>query len=277
MFNGRKIAIATMHKKEEVISPLIIKHLGVIPLVPEINTDVLGTFSGEVERKKSSIETARKKCNIAMNLSGLDLAISSEGSFGNSLIVPFVSANEEVILLIDRKHKQEFIGKEITVETNFSGVYVSSSEEAFEFARKIGFPEHGVIIKNRETNFNYLFKGINSESELKEKINILFQTTNSVWIETDMRAMYNPTRMKAIKKATQNLIEKLNSKCPVCAFPGFWINEFIRGLNCSYCGFPTKSIKAYKYQCKKCNYSILKDNFGGKAEEDPMYCDVCNP
>ena len=92
-----------------------------------------------------------------------------------------------------------------------------------------------------------------------------------------MRAIYNPTRMKTIKKATENLISKLNSLCPDCNSPGFWITEALKGLPCSNCGLPTKSIKTHKYECKQCFLHLNKDYPDNKYTEEPMYCDFCNP
>ena len=51
-FSGRKLLIATMHQKEKAIAGILEKQLGVKCVVPEnFNTDLLGTFSGEVERE----------------------------------------------------------------------------------------------------------------------------------------------------------------------------------------------------------------------------------
>ncbi len=73
MFKGRTLLIATKHRKEQVISPILEEALGVKCIVSEnIDTDVLGTFTGEVERTNSPLETARMKCELA-----------SEGSFGS--------------------------------------------------------------------------------------------------------------------------------------------------------------------------------------------------
>lgn len=276
MFEKRKIAIATMHQKEKVISPLLQKN-GMEPFLVNINTDKLGTFSGEVERKDAPYETARKKCKIAMDKSGCDIAISSEGSFGAHPHIFFAHANEELVLLLDRKNNNEFFGLELTTETNFAGMLICSHEEAFDFARKIGFPSHALILKNKEKNFKDVVKGIRSHSELNNILNKMLKIHGNLWIETDMRAMYNPTRMKAIEKATENLIIKLNSLCPNCNFPGFWITEGIKGLLCSNCGLPTKSIKAHKYKCSQCEFELNNDFPNDKYQEEPMYCDFCNP
>jgi hypothetical protein len=83
MFKGRSLVIATKHEKEKVITPLLEEALGVVCFIPEgFDTDTLGTFTGEIERKLDPISTARQKCLMAMKVSNCDLGIASEGSFG---------------------------------------------------------------------------------------------------------------------------------------------------------------------------------------------------
>ena len=68
-----------------------------------------------------------------------------------------------------------------------------------------------------------LNKQIETENDLKESIQkiLSFPFTKEAFIETDMRAFKNPTRMEAIEKATENLIENIQSECPKCQSPGF--------------------------------------------------------
>jgi hypothetical protein len=62
-------------------------NLGVICFVNEnFDTDLLGTFTGEIERKLDPIATARQKCLLAMKLSNCDLGVASEGSFVLTLL-----------------------------------------------------------------------------------------------------------------------------------------------------------------------------------------------
>ncbi|MFM8711078.1 MAG: DUF6671 family protein, partial [Sphingomonadales bacterium] len=83
LFTGRKLLIATKHKKEIVLSPLLEAALGVHCFTDDrLDTDLLGTFTGEIERLDDPLTTARKKCEQGMALTGCDLAVASEGSFG---------------------------------------------------------------------------------------------------------------------------------------------------------------------------------------------------
>jgi len=99
----------------------------------------------------------------------------------------------------------------------------------------------------------------------------------AAYIETDMRAMYNPSRMKVIERATKKLADKINSLCPNCDNPGFGITDIQQGLPCEMCNFPTRSTLKYIYTCMKCNYEKEEKYPNGKLTEDPMNCDICNP
>lgn len=51
LFKNRVGILATMHKKEEVISPILEKELGIKIIIPEeFNSDRYGTFTGDIER-----------------------------------------------------------------------------------------------------------------------------------------------------------------------------------------------------------------------------------
>ena len=56
MFNERKLLIATKHGKEKVIAPIIEKALSVsCHTANNFDTDLLGTFTGEVERTQDPL------------------------------------------------------------------------------------------------------------------------------------------------------------------------------------------------------------------------------
>lgn len=82
-FKNRTCVIATMHKKEEVMSPIPEDELVIRIIVPKgFNTDQFGTFAKDVERMGNQSEAAKYKAEAAMSLTGETLALSSEGSFG---------------------------------------------------------------------------------------------------------------------------------------------------------------------------------------------------
>jgi len=135
MFEGRKLVIATKHGKEDVITPLLEEQIGVNSCVSRtLDTDALGTFSGEVERIHSPLETARMKCNMAMDISNCDLAIASEGSFGPHPSLYFIPGDDELLLFMDRLNSIEIVVREISTSTNFSGSFIRNVDELTAFA-----------------------------------------------------------------------------------------------------------------------------------------------
>lgn len=278
MFEDRKLVIATMHKKEQVLAPILENGLGVKCILPEhFNSDEWGTFSGEIERKHDPIETARQKCLKAMELSGCDLGIASEGSFGPHPSIFFVQADDEFLLLIDSKNKLEIISRELSTNTNFNSKAIQTERELLDFASMINFPSHGLILKGSNNDTNIIHKGIIDQDELIRVFNDLMQRNLTVQVETDMRAMYNPTRMSVIEVLAKKLITKVQSTCPNCELPGFDITDFKAGLTCSLCGMPTKSTIAHLSVCSRCGFTKEDLYPNGKTAEDPMYCDRCNP
>ena len=278
MFNGRKLLIATKHEKEKVIAPLLEMELGVKCFVAEnFDTDVLGTFTGEVERKDDPITTARNKCLMAMEKENCDLAIASEGSFGAHPSIFFVHADDEMLLFIDKKNDLEIIARELSTDTNFNGEEIKTEKELKDFAKRVKFPTHGLIIKKAKEDFTEIVKEITDWRKLKTTYYHFIEKYGTAFIETDMRAMYNPSRMKVIEKATRKLITKIKSCCPQCSTAGFSITDAKKGLPCSLCGFKTRSTLSYIYICQKCSYTKEEMFPNNKKVEDPMYCDVCNP
>ncbi|WP_333809888.1 DUF6671 family protein [Flavobacterium sp.] len=277
-FSGRRLLVVTKHHKEEVISPLFERELGVkCHLSKKFDTDTLGTFSGEITRKDDALTTLRKKCLEGMQSEDFDLAIATEGSFGNHPTVFFAPANDEFIMLLDKKNNLEIIERVLSLETNYDSSVLHTKEDLKAFLDKVQFPSHAVIIKNAEKDWTRIEKGICDFETIEKIFHELNATGQPCFIETDMRAMYNPTRMKIIKEVSLKLINKLHSVCPECLYPGFGVIGAEAGLLCSSCGMPTRSTSAHNYQCQHCMYQskVLYPN--GKKFEDPMYCDFCNP
>jgi hypothetical protein len=266
-FLNRKLLIATAHQKERAIAPILEQELKVECFVPaKLNTDSLGTFSGEIARTGDVLSTLRAKCILAMKENPVDLVLASEGSFGAHPSSPFLPANYEMVLLKDVQNNTEYSGSYWTPNTNFSASEIKHEEAMEQFMEQIGFPSHGLILRKDAQSYHPIFKGITSVDSLWEHFYYLKKHFDSVYAETDMRALYNPKRMQAIAHATENLIENIRSLCPQCAAPGFSIVKMESGLplyalrSCSVCTFEQKDF-----------YPL------DKKVEDPQFCDYCNP
>ena len=279
-FRDRIGVIATMHRKEEVMAPLLENQLGVQLVIPHtLDTDTFGTFTRDIKRPGDQVCTARLKAEAAMSSTGLSLAFASEGSFGPHPVLPYLPYNREIVMLVDRDQELEVMGQTFSTETNYRQTQVTDLKAALAFAQKIGFPTHGLIAMPdpNSTSPTELFKGITTEVQLIEIVTDLLKKFGQVHLETDMRAMYNPTRMKVIAQATQDLIRKLNQCCPDCGYPGFDITEQKVGLPCALCHAPTQLALTAVQQCQKCGFSQIIYFPNGEKVADPAQCAYCNP
>ncbi len=280
LFKNRKLVIATMHQKERLMQPMLENDLGVKCLVlGDFNSDKFGTFTRDIKRSGDMLQAARAKLQVAMKMSGCDLGVASEGSFGVHDSMPFVQSNLELVLFIDKKNNLEIKGHHRTLDTNLDGKYVSTMDEAITFAKKCGFPEHGVIVRRSEKGKWFLYKDIQNIDDLKTAIKKVLSLpfTSKVFIETDMRAYKNPTRMKAIKKATEDLLQNIHSKCLKCESPGFMLTDVEKGLPCQVCSMPTALAKLEIYTCSKCQYEEKRKILKYGESADPGQCNFCNP
>ncbi|MBC7881462.1 MAG: hypothetical protein H7Y37_09020 [Anaerolineae bacterium] len=280
LFANRIAVLSTMHGKEQVIAPILQQELGIQVTVPTaFDTDYFGTFTGEIERAGTQIEAARFKAQRGLERMNESLGLASEGSFGPHPSSGFIASNLEIVLLLDTRHDLEVFGMALSTNTNHSHRVVRNLKEAKDFAVQVGFPQHGLIVSAdpKSSNQGLLFKGIVSEVALNEAIQTVLAQSSTAFLQTDMRAMYNPTRMKVIAEATQNLAAKLRSYCPNCGWPGFEIAKRKIGLPCEWCMSPTELVLAEVYECKKCKHQIEKKHPDGKEFADPGRCMYCNP
>jgi hypothetical protein len=281
-FNNRVGVVATMHHKEKVMAPILEKELGINVVVPDnFNTDAFGTFTREIKRTGDQLEAARRKAKEALAVTQESLAFASEGTFAPHPGLPYISCNREIVVLIDTLNDLEVVGQEFSTITNFNHKSIATIEEALVFAEKVGFPEHGLVVMDGADSEGdrQIIKGIIRENQLIEAVELILHQSSSkkAHIETDMRALYNPTRMKNIEKATRDLIRKLKQVCPKCSYPGFDITQRKPGLPCGWCNSPTTMTLVAVSQCQKCGFSqeVLFPDKLQKA--DPLHCMYCNP
>lgn len=281
-FEHRTAVLATMHRKEQVIAPLFAQDLDVTVVVPsQFNTDAFGTFTRDIQRISTQIGAARRKAHQVLELTGESLAIASEGAFFPHPVLPFSTCDREIVLLVDQAHNLEVVGQILSTQTNFAHTTVKTFEAALAFAQRVGFPDHALVVMPQRNcqDPQLIFKGIRDTHQLKVALHrALEQSPNQqAHIETDMRALYNPSRMQVIQQATQDLINKLKRCCPKCSAPGFEVVEQHRGLPCQWCHLPTKLVRAETYRCQKCNFSQEALFPQGTETADPTYCLHCNP
>ena len=277
-YADRRVALLTQHGKERVLAAALEPALGCrVERVAGYDTDLLGTFTRDIPRAGTQLEAARKKARLGMQLAGLPLGLASEGAFGPDPMLGMFPWNVEFLIFIDDERGLEIVGL-AQGKTNFAHVLAASWEEADAFARNAGFPEHHLVVRPEGENDPRIRKGIAGWADLQAAFAWALDQSASrrVFIETDMRAHANPTRMDNIRLAAEELARKLCSFCPACGTPGFWIVERIAGLPCEDCGAPTRETRAEAHGCLKCAHRITRERTD-RQSADPGRCDYCNP
>lgn len=287
LFAGRVAVLATMHRKEQVIAPILQQELGLEVIIPpRFDTDRFGTFTRDRSRPDSQLATARLKAQAVLEITGASLAIASEGAFCPHPDLPLLPCNRELVLLLDQAHNLEIVGAALSTQTNFQSQAIHSVAEALEFAHKVGFPDHGVVVMAtpEPQEPEQIIKGITDLQELTTAVTQMLERSKRwspplprIHLETDMRALYNPTRMQIIAQATQDLAAQAKSLCPACGTPGFTITARQPGLPCAWCHALTNLTLSVTYTCSKCSFTQSQMYPDGKKVADPAYCQWCNP
>lgn len=277
-YAGARIALLTKHAKERVIAPALEETLGCsVEVVSGYDTDLLGTFTRETPRQGTQLEAAVRKARIGMELAGAQLGVASEGSFGRDPYVGMLPWDLEIVVLVDEV-------RGLTVAGSAQGPAVSDHvttgdwTQAVRFAEKSGFPTHGLVARPDSSVDVRIIKGIDSWDAYKDAFAAAkgLSASGTVFIEVDLRAHANPTRMEVIKRAAEDLASRLRSHCPSCEAPGFWSVERVGGLPCSACGSPTRETVSEVWGCLRCE---ARESRGASPDRlaDPGRCDYCNP
>lgn len=279
-FAGRMLVVATMHGKERVLGPALASRLPLAGWSASVglDTDRFGTFCGSVRRVQSPRIAAEAKARAAAAL-GHDLVIASEGSFGPHPVAPFLSCNEEWLVLVDLLHGTVREHRLISLETAHAGRSCESLEELDEFLARVPFPDHALVVRPHQVVVpgDEQHKGIDELAELQLHARKLLASRGQFWVEIDLRAHRNPTRMGVIERAGAAFAAELATLCPRCDEPWFRVVEQVAGLPCSECGSATESTRALRRACSPCGHSILEPRPDGRELEEPRHCSTCNP
>ena len=117
MYKNKFVILATKHQKEEVIRPSFEAELGCCIHVPtQYDTDLFGTFTGEIPRKLSPYETLIQKAKEAAQQFRYRYAIASEGSFGPHPYLYFAPGDTELMAFVDLDN--DLIVAEIEISTD---------------------------------------------------------------------------------------------------------------------------------------------------------------
>lgn len=280
-YAGREICLSTRHGKERALAMPFSLGLGASLTVTPCNTDLLGTFSGEVERLEDALSTCRRKAWMGLEQSGLRLGLASEASFGPHPAVPLLAVGQELLLFVDLDRGLQVLEQRLDWRTNYSQKLLQPDGDPTHWLKQVGFPSHAVIARPADASqgrWNWQ-KDLTSTSALSKAIQICRRADalGQVWLETDMRAHRNPTRMRSIRRLGVVLARRLGTPCPSCMAPGWGLLETRPGLPCGWCGAATELTAAEIWGCVACGYQKERPRRDGRSAAEPGDCSWCNP
>lgn len=281
-YSGKKIVVSTMHMKETVIGDSLERNLNATHMVPAgLNTDALGTFTGEIERSGLVLATAVAKARLGMVKAGIRYGIASEGSYGLHPTIPMLYAGFELMVLVDDLREIIIVESLIDEEPRYFNISVSPGENIESFLDMAGFPDHALIIRpNCWGKFtDGLAKGVRNRNELDAAIGLAatLSPDGKAFIQNDMRAHMNPTRMQRIERLADTLCKRIKTECPECGMPGFGAVSQVKGLPCQHCGQPTSLALGHRHGCVSCSFEQFNAAHLSHAQADPALCEHCNP
>lgn len=275
---ARRVAFLTQHGKQDLVRAPLESALGCqLVHTDAYDTDQLGTYTREIARPGSQLDAARRKAQIGMALTGAPVGIASEGSFGADPFGGFMPWNTELLLWVDPSQNLEVTGFAHGPAQSLHRT-VNSLDELRRFAQEARFPEHHLVMRPDHEDHLEIVKNIRDEPTLVEVFARLQAQSASgmVFVENDLRAFCNPTRQGIIRQACADLIQKLQSKCPRCDSPGFWVQSRVAGLPCRACGQKTRLPIGEVWHCAQCQHEEQRPVVS-EPWADPGRCDFCNP
>lgn len=280
-YRGREAVLSTKHGKERVLAPFLMAAMDLKLRVPEgVDTDTLGTFTGEVPRTGTPREVALRKARMGMAATGLPLGLANEGSFGPHPQLGIVPGNHEVLLFVDDELGIQVVEETLSTQTNFAHKVGGSVRDLAGFLEKVGFPAHGLIVRpNSGLQPGLLFKGVTTMQDLEEAVDRCARasTDKTAHVATDMRAHMNPTRQKVIGEVAERLAQRLLTRCLQCGTPGWGLVDVVRGLPCELCGWETDLVREEVHGCPRCDFRENRPRADGLDRAYAGNCPCCNP
>lgn len=268
-FTGCTLAFLTMHDKLPLVAPALSALGFSLQLASGFDTDQLGTFSGEISRRLSPVETALQKARLAIELTGCRFGLGSEGSFGGGPMPGLVNWDQEILALIDSQSGQQIIA--VAAGPVGVGRWTFDSEQLLHLALSRETPGQAQILQLN----GHCYKGLTDAAEILALLHQHgWQPGTEISMQPDLRAMHCPERQQYIRKAAEQLASQLLQCCPQCQAPDFTVKQREAGLLCLVCRRPTSLLRFEHYRCDCCGFERRAEI---EQYAPPDCCSHCNP
>jgi hypothetical protein len=274
----QEILLTTKHNKYAAVAPAFQEHLKMTVVEHTADTDLFGTFSGEIERTLTAGQTAIAKAKMGLAETGKTLGLASEGTIGADSGIGFLNSDVEILALVDLERGIEILERFRSFDITAVKIVARPGENLDAFFEQADFPNHRLIARPNKTLSQLAIKGLATEKKVQEALSVCSNESQDgmVLIESDLRAMYSPSRQKNIAQASALLAARVLAQCPDCLSPGWGKVDVERGLPCSDCQTDSEfALKREIFGCVRCEYREPGELLAKFAS--PSQCKVCNP
>lgn len=278
-YSGKTVVLATKHHKLPLIGPPLTDAVGLRVDAVEVDTDVFGTFTGDVPRTGRPLDTAIAKARMGMQIADQPLGLASEGSISPDPAMPFVIADHETVVLVDDEHQIVIAEHHASWDVIAASTTVAHPDDLGPFLATADFPRHHLIVRPNSGQRRPIYKGISEMSALTTAISVCAQaaTDRLALVETDLRAHACPSRRAVIATAAKRLARRVAARCPRCGAPGWGQIDVLLGVPCSHCDTPVDRPRAAIDGCAACDHRDTRLLVSPDARADPSECPYCNP
>lgn len=264
---GETVAMGTLHGKETAFAPAFSRWLGAtVRPSTALDTDALGTFTGDVPRAGTPEEAATAKARGAAAELGTPTGLATEASYAPTLggFGPMVHEELAVFVDLDRGIRIRHVLRQYTHIA--PPRVVRTATEVRRYLERAGFPRQAVVARTEDG----MRKGIQDAEVI-----LALLRRGAVELEPDLRAHMNPERRRILRRLSWVLAGRLTRLCPGCGCPGFGPIGVVRGLPCAACGNATSQVRIDVDGCPACPEQ--REYRRPALTADPATCDACNP
>lgn len=266
-YAGATVAVGTRHGKESAFAPAFRRWVGAaVRATIDLDTDALGTFTGDVPRALSPMDAAAAKAAGAAAELGTPFGVATEASYASALGGFGPVVHEELAVFVDLERGIRVPHGLRAYARVAAPRDVEDEAAARAYLDRVGFPGQAVVARLGDQ----LRKGLQDEELVLGLVR-----RRPVRLEPDLRAHMNPQRRRILRRVAWGMALRLRTTCPACACPGFGPVDVVRGVPCGACGTPTSRVRADVDGCAAC--PARRERPRPVAVADPATCDVCNP
>ena len=276
VYAGCHAVLASKHDKLPLIGPVLGRHVVLCVQAAAVDTDVLGTFTGEVPRPGTPWETAVAKARMGIAVAGTRLGLASEGTIGLATPLGLGVVATELVVLVDEERGivvgESAVGHDLVTVSRT----VTPGDDVEGLLVEVEVPPHHLIVVPAEGPPGPVFKAVGVE-DLDRAVATCAQASpdGRARVETDLRAHVCPSRRPVIERAAVALGHRLARCCPTCRTPGWGRIGLEIGLPCDWCGREVGIVRAQVLGCAACPTREIEA--AGPVRADPGRCTNCNP